>query len=101
MVKHIVCFQFLEEGDGRTKVENLQIAKEMLERLFETVPTLKAMAVHMNDERASAGNFDMILEAEYESWEDLNAYVVHPEHKKVGQFMAKVRKSRASVDYEF
>jgi hypothetical protein len=73
----------------------------MLEKLLETVPTLKAMAVHLNDGRASAENFDMILEAEYESWEDLNAYIAHPEHKKVGQFMAKTRKSRASVDYEF
>lgn len=39
MIRHIVMFQFKEEAEGRTKVENLQIAKSMLESLVGVVPT--------------------------------------------------------------
>ena len=100
MIRHIVMFQFLEEADGRTKKENVAIAKGMLEALQGVVPTLKSSYVKVNDEAANPDNYDLVLVAEYDSMEDLNAYIVHPEHKKVGEFMRKVREKRACVDFE-
>ena len=101
MIRHIVMFKFHEEAQGRTKAENLAIAKDMLEKLMGVVPTLRSMDVQLNDKAASADNYDIILTAEYDDMEGLNAYVVHPAHKEVGKFMGKVRISRASIDYEF
>ena len=101
MIKHIVMFKFMEEADGRTKAENLEIAKGMLEALQGVVPTLLSSRVSLGAEGQNPANYDLVLEAEYETMEALNEYIVHPEHKKVGQFMAKVRESRACVDYEF
>ena len=101
MIRHIVMFKFHEEADGRSKAENLAIAKDMLEKLMGVVPTLRSMDVQLNDKAASADNYDLILTAEYDDMEGLNAYVVHPAHKEVGVFMGKVRISRASIDYQF
>lgn len=100
MIRHIVMFKFHEEADGRAKAENLAIAKDMLEKLMGVVPTLRSMEVRLNDPAASADNYDLMLTAEYDDMDGLKAYVVHPAHKAVGEFMGKVRISRASIDFE-
>lgn len=101
MIRHIVMFKFLEEAEGRSKAENLAIAKNMLENLMGVVPTLRSMDVQLNDPAASCDNYDLVLTAEYDDMDGLNAYVVHPAHKEVGKFIGPVRISRASIDYEF
>ena len=101
MVKHIVMFKFLEEAEGRTKKENVAIAKSMLENLQGKVPTLLSSEVKTNAEQASETNYDLVLVSDFESFESLNEYIVHPLHKEVGAFMKNVRESRACVDYEY
>lgn len=100
MIRHIVMFQFLEHAEGRKKEENLVIAKEMLEALVGVIPTLNNIYVGLNHSQANQENYDLVLVSEYDDIEGLNAYVVHPAHKKVGEFMGKVRQSRAGVDFE-
>lgn len=101
MVRHIVMFKFLDEAEGRTKRENLEIAASMLRDLQGKVPTLVSSEVRLNDTSAAASNYDMVLVADYNDWQGLNDYIVHPLHKAVGEFMKGVRESRACVDYEF
>lgn len=101
MVKHIVMFRFKEEAEGRTRQENVQMTKDMLDALQGVVPTLLSSKVAINDKRADETNYDLVLEAEFESFESLREYIVHPEHKKVGEFMRPLRESRACVDYEY
>lgn len=101
MVKHIVMFKFLPEAMGRTKKENLEIAKNMLMDLQGKVPTLLSSVVEINSEKANPDNYDLVLSADYNNWDDLSAYIVHPLHKAVGEFMKDVRESRACVDYEY
>lgn len=101
MVKHIVMFKFMEQAEGRTKLENANIAKDMLVALQGVVPTLKSSKVTLNDSKADNTNYDLVLEADFEDFDALNEYIVHPEHKKVGVFMRGVRESRACVDYEY
>ena len=100
MVKHIVMFRFMEQADGRSKAENIQIAKNMLEKLQGVVPTLKSSEVQVND-GSNPTNYDLILIADYDNYSDLAEYIVHPAHKAVGEFMKKVRLDRACVDYEY
>ena len=101
MVKHIVMFKFLPEAMGRSKKENLEIAKNMLMDLQGKVPTLVSSTVELNYDKANPDNYDLVLVADYNSWDDLNEYIVHPLHKAVGEFMKDVRESRACVDYEY
>ncbi len=101
MVKHIVMFKFLENACGRTKEENVNIAANMLKDLQGKVPTLVASDVQINSKSASQTNYDLVLTCDYNDWQGLEEYIVHPLHKAVGEFMNDVRESRACVDYEY
>ena len=100
MIRHIVMFKFLEEAQGRTKAENVAITVSMLEKLPETIPQIRASEVHVNAPGANGENCDLVLISDFDSLEDLAAYIVHPDHKAVGAFMRPVRESRACVDFE-
>lgn len=101
MVRHIVLFKLADEAEGRSKAENALIIKERLEELKNTIPVIRKIEVKINLSEASADNHDVILESEFDTLEDVRTYTVHPEHIKVGEFIAKVRTSRAAIDYEF
>lgn len=101
MVRHIVMFKFLETAEGRSKKENVLIAADMLINLQGKIPTLISSEVRLDDTDGSTGNYDLVLIADYNDWQGLNDYIVHPLHKAVGEFMKGVRESRACVDYEY
>jgi len=95
MVVHIVMFQFKDEN----KEANLIQAKQMLENLMGTVPTLRSMDVGVNfspEERA----MDLSIITTFEDKEGLEAYAVHPEHLKVVDFIKQVVEYSKVVDYE-
>ena len=100
MIKHIVCFQLANEAEGKTKAENAQIIKNSLENLIHLIPQAKKIEVGINHPETPSSNFDLVLYCEFESVEDLNIYQEHPEHKKVGAYIAKVKTGRVCVDYE-
>lgn len=100
MIRHIVMFKFLPEADGYTARENAERTAKMLRELQGVVPTLKASEVHLNAEYADSTNCDLVLISDFETFEDLQAYIVHPNHKAVGAFMRPLRESRTCVDFE-
>ena len=100
MIKHIVCFRLAEEAEGKTKAENAQIIKEGLENLISLIPQLRKIEVGINHPATAATNFDIVLYSEFDSIDDLNTYQEHPEHKKVGAYIVKVKTDRVCVDYE-
>jgi len=96
MVKHIVMFDFKDEK----KKENLIRAKEMLEALITTVPTLKSMEVGLNFSEETRA-MDLSIITEFEDEEGLELYATHPEHLKVVAFIKTVVSSSKVVDYIF
>lgn len=100
MIRHVVMFKFLDSAEGRTKAENVKMTADMLNALQGVVPTLKASEVHIGAEYADKTNYDLVLISDFDSFEDLQAYIVHPNHKAVGEFMRPLRESRACVDFE-
>lgn len=96
MIKHIVMWKFKDEAQGASRDENIAKAFEMLTALSERLDIIKHLEVHKNEGK---GSFDAVLITEFESFEDLAAYTVHPEHKKISAFVSSVREDRASVDY--
>lgn len=100
MIRHIVMFKFLEEAGGKTKRENVLATKAMLDALPSKIPLIRYSETHVGADGAAAGNADLLLISDFESFEDLNAYIVHPDHKAVGAFMTPLRESRACVDIE-
>ena len=94
MVVHIVMFKFKEAH----KTANIEQAKEMLENLMGTVPTLQSMEVGVNfadEERA----MDLSIVTTFSDKEGLQEYAVHPEHLKVVAFIKSVVEYSKVVDY--
>ena len=100
MIKHIVLFKLAPFSEGNTKQENALYLKEKLENLVNVIPQLQKMEVVINMPEVSDQNYDLMLMADFENLQDLDAYIHHPEHVKVGAFLAKVRTDRAAIDYE-
>lgn len=101
MVKHVVFFRLADMAEGKTKLENAQIIKQGLLSLLDKVPVLRSEKVGINIPNATKTDYDICLECEFDTWEDLDTYQNHPEHLKVAAYIAKCRTARAAVDYEF
>lgn len=100
MIKHIVFFNLADNAEGKNKIENATFIKSALENLIHLIPEIKKIEVGINSPAAPAGNFDISLYSEFETMADLDAYQIHPEHKKVAAYIGKVKTDRACVDYE-
>ena len=101
MIKHIVFFRLAEEAEGKTKMENAQLIKQGLMSLLDKVPVLKSERVGINIPNAKKTDYDICLECEFATWEDVDTYQNQPEHLKVAGYISKCRTARAAVDYEF
>lgn len=100
MIKHIVFFGLEDSAEGKTKADNAKVIKFELENLIHLIPELKKIEVGINHPDAPQGNYDIAMYTEFDSFEDLNTYQEHPQHKRVASYIGKVKTSRAAVDYE-
>lgn len=97
MIRHICMFKLKEEG----KEENLKKALKLADELLKPIDTLKKYEVVVNDSAAPQANYDLSLIFDYDSMEELQAYKIHPNHVKFGEFITSVREERACIDYKF
>jgi len=93
-------FQLSDFAEGKTKKENATFIKSQLENLQHLIPELKKIEVGIQMEETASENFDLVLYSEFENVEDLKIYINHPEHKKVGAYIGKVKIGRVAVDYK-
>ncbi|MCL2772509.1 MAG: Dabb family protein [Oscillospiraceae bacterium] len=95
MVKHIVMWKIKDFAEGKTKEENIKYIKESLENLVNLIPEIKLLEVGVSLEPG----FDAVLYSEFNSLPDLQIYQNHPEHKKIAEYIGKVREERVCGDY--
>ncbi|HKM92157.1 MAG TPA: Dabb family protein [Prolixibacteraceae bacterium] len=100
MIKHVVLFKLKNFDSEAEKEEALNKFKTMLLALENHIPELKYIEVGQHF-LIDSPSFDLCLITHFESLTDLDAYQVHPEHLKVGQFVKQISVNRAAVDYEF
>jgi hypothetical protein len=100
MIKHIVFFSLAENAEGKTKAEHAELIKLELENLKNLIPEIKKIEVGINYPNAPKTDYDIALYSEFDSFETLDIYQNHSEHKRVASYIGKVRTSRAAVDYE-
>lgn len=101
MIKHIVMWKLKEVAEGKTKSENAEIMKKLLEGLPAKIPELDSAEVGISflqeDQDTHA---DVVLTTTCATVSELETYAAHPEHQKVVQFILKVTEERRVVDYE-
>jgi hypothetical protein len=90
-------WNLLPEAGGRAKAENARLAKTMLEGLAALVPEIRSLSVGVNLPEI-AGNHDLVLDCRFDDLAALQRYQDHPEHRKVAEFVAGIRASRAAID---
>ena len=101
MIRHIVCLKIKDFASGKTKSENLLTMQKLLLSLKSKISVIKELEVGINSLKADPSNYDIVLVTSLNSMKDLDLYQNHPEHKKVSEFVSKVKESRACIDYEY
>lgn len=96
MIRHICMFKLQEEN----KKENLKNALVLVEKLRE-INEIQRFEVVVNDEEAPESNYEISLIFDFKNMEDLNRYQKDKRHIEFGDFIKKVRESRACIDYRF
>lgn len=100
MIKHIVMWKLKEEAEGNNKSENANKIKGLIEGLEGKIKELKFIEVGINFNSSEAA-YDVVLNSDFETVNDLDIYQEHPEHIKVKEFIGKVTEGRVVADYEF
>jgi hypothetical protein len=98
MIKHVVMWKLADQAEGAGKAENAARIKELLEALAGKVPGLRSVQVGV-DLAIDSSPWDVVLLTEFEDRASLDAYQAHPLHEVAKVFIAKVRTSRAVVDF--
>lgn len=94
MIKHIVMYKLKDASRDN--------CDEMVRRFLSMsgkIEQLKSVKAGVDILR-SPRSYDVVLECEFESREDMNAYQQHPVHIPVKQFVGELIECAHSVDYE-
>ncbi|RJX38163.1 Dabb family protein [Paenibacillus pinisoli] len=94
MITHIVFFK-LKDNSAESVERTAQVLRDMEGKIDE----LKYIEVGI-DVLHSERSYDIALITKFDSMAALEAYQVHPVHKKVIEHMTQVREASASVDFE-
>ncbi|MBJ6359807.1 Dabb family protein [Paenibacillus sp. GCM10012307] len=93
MVTHIVLFKLKDRSP-----ESVERTAAVLRAMEGQIEQLKSIEVGL-DVLHSERSYDIALITKHESMDDLQAYQVHPVHKKVSEHMSQVREAAVSVDF--
>ena len=99
MIQHVVLWKLADDAQGRSKDEIITQMRVQLSLLPALIPEIRSLSVVRN-ENPTDKNMDVALITSFDSLEDLSVYVTHPEHVKVGEFIASVVCARSAVDYQ-
>lgn len=98
MVRHIVAWNY---ADGFTEEENrmhAEVMKKELENLKNLINGIISIQVLINPIESS--DSDLLLDSIFENEEALKAYIIHPEHVRVGtNYVKPVVKNRKCIDF--
>ena len=91
MIKHVVMWKLRDAADAaRFKAE--------LDTCRGLVPGMREFEVATRTDDFEA-NHDVLLYSVFDDAAALEAYLVHPQHKKVAAFLGTLRESRAVLDF--
>lgn len=97
MIRHVVSWR-LKGADEAAKAIAAAEVRAMLETLPAVIPEIKSFQIGDNVAYKDK-NFDLVLIADYDSLEDLEAYQVHPVHQQAVAFIGERVEARANVDF--
>lgn len=98
MVRHMVAWNYAENFTEEENRKNAEVMKKELENLKNLIEGIVSIQVLIHP--LSSSDSDLLLDSVFESEEALKAYVVHPEHVRVGTYYVKpVTRNRKCIDF--
>ncbi|MDF2985328.1 MAG: Stress responsive Barrel Domain-containing protein [Eubacterium sp.] len=94
MLTHVVFFKLKDKSQ-----ETLEKVKADLLALKDKISLIKSIEVGL-DILHTERSYDVVLYSKFDSLEDMQAYQVHPEHVKFGEYIQTVKESIVAVDFE-
>jgi len=88
---------YANELTDRQKQEAGEKVKAELEALKGLISEIVEMKVYANPLPTS--NMDVVLDSSFENENAMAAYKIHPEHKRVSQYISSVLRNRMVMDY--
>ena len=98
MIKHIVMWKLKDFAEGADRATNMVRMKTMLDACQGIVPGMGAFEVALAQPGLEA-TYDVVLYAEFDSKEALEAYGNHPTHHALKPFIGAIRDARQCMDY--
>ena len=98
LIKHIVMWKIHKGGTEKQKHASYLKFREKTEYLKTIIPEILEATVAYN---LNEGGFDICIDSVFKSQEDLERYIMHPEHLKVRAFLDTIQYEKTSFDYEY
>ena len=99
MVKHIVLFKLKDSLSKEEKLDVVNRFKAAIEALPEKIEVIRKVFVGGNMNEAE--QWDICLESEFDTLEDVRIYSAHPDHVAAASILKDAKQDRACVDFEF
>ena len=98
MVKHIVMFKLKDTLSKEEKLVVMKDFKAAIEALPAQIDVIRKIFVGFNINEAE--QWDICLESEFDSLDDVKLYAAHPAHVAAAGILKDAKQDRACVDYE-
>lgn len=98
MIRHIVVFHVAGDTDAE-RAANVELLQSTLRPLATSIPGIRELRVEA-DTTGIASHGDAVLVSEHDSWDDLAAYQVHPDHQAALGVVNRIATGKAVADYE-
>ena len=98
MVKHIVMFKLKDTLSKEEKLVVMKDFKAAIEALPAQIDVIRKVFVGLNINEAE--QWDICLESEFDSLDDVKLYAAHPAHVAAAGILKDAKQDRACVDYE-
>ena len=93
-------FKFIDVKNDIDKQEKANKMKTTFSPLRNIINVVESYEIVFNSKK-TVFSYDLAIISEYNTWEDLETYLNHPEHLKAIKLCSDIKKEKAVFDYEF
>jgi len=99
MIRHVVMWRLKPEVRQSGRLQDLARIEATAAAMRAGIPGLRRLELGLN-EAASADAADLMLLAEFDSWEALRGYESHALHDELRALIGPLRTERRVLDYQ-
>jgi hypothetical protein len=93
-------FKFKDVKNEEDRLQKTNKIKSTFMPLRNIINIVESYEVAINS-RKTDFSYDVALISEFNTWNDLETYINHPEHIKAIEICKDIKKEKAVIDYEF